>query len=134
MTIARDIISLERRVTQIEGRAVRIPLRDLPGPRVQRVQIIGGNLLTSGHQAIKYAATVTLTQAYDPDVDTVYDAGLGNAWLFVNGIKQSNRVLVRHSFEGYTQPLLAGRIMSSPGVSAVTFGGTTMAAYLLDLP
>jgi len=110
-----------------------------PAASVQRIQIIGGNAMASGIQAIQYAASVTLAQVYDPDVDTAYISGLGNGWLFIDGIRQANRVLVRHDFIGDQTPLITGRRVAVRGTVALTYTDpgppivtTDMTAYLLD--
>ncbi len=102
--------------------------------KATRVWIIGGNILSTGHEAIQYAATVTPAALYDPDVTTVYPNGLGNCWVYVGGTRLANRALCRHNFTGYSQPLLAGRIMSVSGVESLTFGADVMLAFTLDLP
>jgi len=110
-----------------------------PAASVQRIQIIGGNAMASGIEAIQYAATVTMPKVYDPDVDTAYVAGLGNGWLFANGIRQPNRVLVRHDFIGDQTPLITGRRVSVSGTVTLTFTAagppivtTPMTVYLVD--
>jgi hypothetical protein len=129
-----------RRLAGIEQRLRGLPSRWAGGgvitPR-RMVWIIGGNALATGHESIQYAASVTPGAVYDPDVDTVYPAGLGNGWLFVDGVQQLNRVLVRHDFTGYTQPLLAGRIMGVRGTVTLYYPSDPdgpMTAYTLDLP
>lgn len=129
-----------RRLAAIEQRLRGLPSRwaggGTPEPR-RMVWISGGNILATGHEAIQYAASVTPTAVYDPDVDTAYPVGLGNGWLFVNGVMQLNRVLIRHDFTGYTQPLLAGRIMGVRGTSTLYYPAEPdgpMTVYLLDLP
>ncbi len=101
---------------------------------VRQLWVIGGNTLASGHEAVQYAADFEPDAVYDPDVDTTYPPGLGNAWLFINGVQQTNRVLFRHKFTGYTQPLLAGRIMGVVGTETLTFDDTDMTVYLITLP
>jgi len=103
-----------------------------PADSVERIQIIGGNPLASGIEAVQYAASVTLAQAYDPDVDTAYVAGLGNGWLFRDGIRQPDRVLVRHDFIGDQTPLITGRRVSVSGTVTLTHSATDMTVYLID--
>jgi len=110
-----------------------------PPKSLQRIQIIGGNVMASGIEALQYAATLTLTQAYDPDADTVYIPGLGIGWLFIDGIRQANRVLVRHDFIGDQTPLITGRRVAVRGIVALTYTDpgppivvTGMTAYLID--
>jgi len=136
--LAREIDRLRAQLQRLQD---RVPVRLPPGgeARVLRIQIIGGNPLASGIEAVQYAASVTLAQAYDPDVDTAYIAGLGNGWLFINGIRQPNRVLVRHDFIGDQTPLITGRRVSARGTVTLTFTAagppivtTPMAVYLVD--
>ncbi len=99
------------------------------------LQIIGGNSLgSSGQAGIGYQASLTLSALYNPDVDVVYPTGLGNAWLWVDGQRQTTRVLVVHDASNYQTPLLAGvrRRVLNTTVLTVASGadaGSTMVAY-----
>lgn len=103
--------------------------------------VIGGNAAQIGNslEGIQYAsAPPTLTQAYDPDVDTVYPAGLGRGYLYINGEPQANRVLIRHDFAPYPPPVLVGTLLRPAGTVTLTYdpggGGAvvTMTAYRFD--
>lgn len=137
-TLAQGVARLRTEVGKLQEngqRRIIYPGSTPPAPAaVKQVWIIGGNALATGQEAIQYAATVTPAAVYDPDVDTVYPQGLGNAWLYIDGIRQTDRVLVHHDFLGYTQPLLAGRIMGVIGTEILTYSGTDMTVYLLGLP
>ena len=127
-------VEADRRRTNAENRA--LPTRHAGGGGVAspvlRIQIIGGNPMASGIESLQYAATVTVPQVYDPDVDTSYVQGLGNGWLFIDGIRQPNRVLVRHDFIGDQTPLITGRRVATRGTVTLTYSATDMTAYLLD--
>lgn len=115
-------------------RPIRVPTRG--GGSVQpkqSVQIIGGNTV-SGIDCIKYASTVTPGAVYDPDVDAVYPDGLGHAWLYVNGIIQSRRVLVRHNLVASELPMYVGQVWAVLTTTTLTYSGTDMTAYVPSWP
>jgi hypothetical protein len=100
------------------------------------VEVIGGQ--TSGDIAcVLYNATdPTLAQSYDPDVDTDYPTGLGNAWLYDYRGQRSRRVLVRHDFSGAPAPLVAGWVYKVRGTRLLTIAsgadsGQTLRVYLV---
>ena len=100
---------------------------------IKRIQIIGGNPLNSGIEAIIYAESCTPgVSGYNADIDVIYEEGLGNGWLFINGQRQPNRVLVRHDFIGDQTPLMTGRRVSTSGTTQVSGSGGTMTAYIVD--
>lgn len=110
------------------------PTRGGSVPPFRRVVIIGGNTLSGGLVGIKYALSVTPLALYDPDIDTSYPDGLGNAWDHLDGIRQANRVLVRHAFTGFTQPLTEGQPMAVVGSVILTFGLDQMVCLTVDFP
>lgn len=117
-----------------QGDTRRKLLRPALAPPISKniwAQIIGGNPLSSGIECIQYAASVTPLAVYDPDVDTAYPNGLGNAWLYIDGILQTNRILVRHSFTGDQSPILSGRIVALNGREILTYSGTDMVARVV---
>lgn len=132
-TVTRaELARVERQVATLRGQT---PVRISQAVEsILRLQIIGGNVLSGSIVGIKYAASVTPLAVYDPDVTTSYPDGLGNAWLYLNGVRQINRVLVRHNFTGYTQPLVSGRVMSTVAKTTLTYSGTDMLCYLVDFP
>lgn len=124
---------IRRLEQELAALRAQVPVRT---PRARRerdiwAQIIGGNPLASGIEAIQYAASVTPLAVYDPDVDTAYPNGLGNAWLFIDGKRQLDRVLVRHNFIGDQTPVLSGRPVQVFGSETLTFSGTDMIAYYI---
>jgi len=140
-TAANRAAPAARSFQDLQAKSLLIPSRygKSGAARGLRIQIIGGNPLASGIEAIQYAATVTMPKVYDPDVDTAYVAGLGNGWLFLNGIRQPNRVLVRHDFIGDQTPLITGRRVSVSGTVTLTHTAagppivtTPMTVYLID--
>lgn len=93
------------------------------------LEIIGGYLL-SGIDSVRYAASLTPTKVWNPEVDTAsYDAGLGRAWLFVNATRQPTRVLIRHDNSGHPRPLIAGARVRCVGTVTLTYSGTNFTAY-----
>lgn len=98
---------------------------------LKQVRILYGQTLTSGVNVIKYAASVTPAAVYDPAVDTSYPAGLGNGYLYLDGVVQDDLVLVRHDFAGDQAPLLSGRVLLVVGTETLTYSGTDMTAYRL---
>lgn len=123
---------------ELAMRPIRVPTRG--GGSVQpkqSIQIIGGNTV-SGADCIKYASTVTPAAVYDPDVTTAYPDGLGRGWLFINGVIQSRRVLVRHAFVGYERPVFASSVWGVLATTSLSYdpgtGPVSMTAYLLAWP
>ena len=108
----------------------RMPSRFAGGSAVPRLrlQIIGGNELASGIPTIQYSATVTPLAVYDPDVDTVYPTGLGNAWLWVND-EIDSRVLARNRFAGDQAAWFSGRFLDVTGTEILTYSATDMTVY-----
>ncbi len=108
----------------------------IPPQRMGRVlilQIIGGNL-QSGVQMIQYvdaASDPSLSATYDPDVDTVYPTGIGNAQLLGTGAVTPPKVLVRHDFAGFTDPLMAGDAYLVSGVRPITIASGGHAGEVL---
>lgn len=93
------------------------------------LEIIGGYLL-SGIDSVRYAASLTPTKVWNPEVDTAsYDAGLGRAWLFINATRQPTRVLIRHDNSGHPRPLIAGARVRCVGTVTLTYSGTNFTAY-----
>lgn len=95
------------------------------------VRIIGGQTI-SGVPMIQYAADpFTPPSAYDPDVDVTYVAGIGNAWLFDYLGTPLVRVLLRHNYAGFTDPLGYGEtyMVGSQPVNLTTAGGAVIQAY-----
>ncbi len=83
------------------------------------LRIIGGQL-QSDVPMIQYALTdPTLTDTYDPEVDTDYPIGLGNAELWGDG-ELIATVLVRHNFPGFPSPLMAGDDYLVNGTMTIT--------------
>lgn len=99
------------------------------------LEIIGGQTV-SGIDCIQYAASLTLTQAYDPDVDTALPAGLGRAWLWTDGVRGASRVLVRHQFIPWPRPVCQGEALRVAGTLAIPWDSGSaqgsLTAYLFD--
>jgi hypothetical protein len=112
------------------------PLR-LPPARVTRtyhLKLIGGNELDSGQDGIIYAASVTPLAVYDPEVDTTFPDGLARGWLFIDGARQAERVLIRHDFLGHTGAFIGGTHLSVTGTTTLTYDGTPMTCYTIGWP
>lgn len=126
---------LADRARRTQSQHLRTILAAAKTERLLALQIIGGYTL-SGIDCVRYAAGLTPSQAWDPEVHTSgYDAGLGRAWLFVDGVMQPTRVLVRHDWSAHPRPLISGQRIQTHGTVALTYdpggGGTvvTMTAY-----
>lgn len=134
-TVPQAVRRLQTQVREIRdrdrNRQAVAPRGGVGAAPVLRVRIIGGNPV-GGIEQIVYAASVTPPKVYDPDVDTSYVDGLGNAWLFRDGVRQADRVLVRHDWLDDATPLLSGRIVGVRGTVTLTYSGTDFTAYLLD--
>ena len=131
----RDLTRFQR---ELSMRPIRVPTRGGGATQPKRaVQIIGGQTV-SGIDCITYASTVTPGAVYDPDVDTAYPDGLGRGWLFINGVLQSRRVLVRHAFVGYERPVFASSVWGVLATTSLSYdpgtGPVSMNAYLLAWP
>jgi len=133
-----SLSALIREVAALKSKVSQRPLITKRGGGTQSsliLQVIGGHLI-SGVDTVRYAATLTPSKAWDPEVDTTgYDAGLGRAWLFVDGVMRPTRVLVRHDWSAHPRPLISGQRIQTHGTVTLTYdpggGGTvvTMAAY-----
>jgi hypothetical protein len=133
----------ERRIRAIEERIALIPSR-WARPRASAYTTIvvgGGNAALIGNSldGIQYASgPLTPTSAYDPDVDTVYQTGIGWGYLTVNGVLQPAKVLVRHKYAGYPAPLLAGNLLRPCATETLSYdpggGGALvpLTVYLWD--
>ena len=96
------------------------------------LQVIGGTLL-SGVDCIRYASSLTPTKVWDPEVDTTgYDVGLGRGWLYINGQRQSKRVLIRHDFAIRPRPIPSGAMLRGFSTVTLTYSGTNFTAYVFD--
>lgn len=96
------------------------------------LQVIGGYAI-SGVDCVRYAASLTPTKVWNPEVDTTgYDAGLGRAWLFSNGQRQTTRVLIRHDMLIHPRALISGAFMRALGTVSLTFEDTAFTAYTFD--
>jgi len=131
-----DLLQVQRQLLQLRqevyNRPLRVPTNGGTPAAIRRARIVGGNPLASGLEALQYAASVTPLAVYDPDVTTAYPTGLGNAVLYVDGVAQANKVLVRHAFTGDQSPILAGRMVSVYSTETLTYLTDTMTAYLVD--
>lgn len=98
------------------------------------LEIIGGQTV-SGIDCIKYAASLSLTQSYDPNTDTVLPDGLGRAWLWTDGVR-GGRVLVRHQFIPWPRPVCQGEALRVAGTVSIPWDSGTeqgsVSAYLFD--
>lgn len=135
-TVPQAVRRLQEDVRNIRDRSRS---REVISPRggagattLRTLRIIGGNLAALAVEGIGYAETVTPAAVYDPDVTTVYPLGLGNAWLFIDGVRQPNRVLVRHEWIGDQTPLLSGRMVAVRSTGTLSFGGTDMTVYFMS--
>lgn len=125
----REIERLHRDLARLRAQVpVRMPPSAVATP-VKVVEIIGGQDLGGGYLGIVYAPSVTPAAVYDPDVDTDYPDGLGNAWLWIDGVRQANRVLARHDGETTQYPLAAGHRARVRGTETLTYSGTDMTVY-----
>jgi hypothetical protein len=101
--------------------------------------VIGGNaaLIGSGLEGIKYASVdPTLTSAPDPNVTTVYAAGLGYGNLYTNG-RLTGKVLIRHNYPGAAYPVVQGALLRSCGTVSLPWDDGTghagaVTAYVFD--
>jgi hypothetical protein len=126
----------ERSFQAIQRRSIQVPSRfgrSGPGP-VLHVMLIGGNELDSGQDGLIYAATVTPAAVYDPEVDTTFPDGLARGWLFVDGVRQAERVLIRHDFIGHTGAFIGGTHLSVTGTTTLTYDDTPMTCYTIGWP
>jgi hypothetical protein len=123
---------LRRDVAKLMARVAQRPLSTRRGGGTSAelsLEIIGGYLL-SGIDCVRYAASLTPTKVWNPEVDTAsYDAGLGRAWLFINATRQPTRVLIRHDNSGHPRPLIAGARVRCVGTVTLTYSGTNFTAY-----
>lgn len=139
---SRDRGPIDRELQDMGERLRRMPAalpeQDATQPQTIRVVVDVGNgdIIGNDLEGIVYAPSVTPADVYDPNVDTVYPAGLGCGFLYINGELQSGKVLIRHNYAHYPVPLLTGTVLSSPGTTTLTYdpgtGPVSMTAYLVD--
>jgi hypothetical protein len=104
----------------------------------QTLSVLGGNaaLIGGGIEGIQYASTVTPAAVYDPDVTTVYPAGLGYGVLFNNGVRQAGNVLIRHDYYGNQWAVLQSALLRVAGTVSLSYdpgtGPVTMTCYTFD--
>ncbi len=125
---------LEYRLQSIERDVRGMPSRFVGSPVADSLvlQVIGGQNV-SGIDMIKFAATVTPTALWDPNVNTSgYDNGLGYGYLFINGAVQVSKVLIRHSFYAHLRPVPSGARLRVAGTEVLTYSGSPMTAYIFD--
>lgn len=134
-SIRKDIAWLSERV---QMRPISTA-RGVQGAVTYKTLIVtGGNaaLIGGGIEGIQYASTVTPTAVYDPNVDTVYPAGLGNGELYVNGVRQAGKVLIRHNFYGNQWAVLQSAMLRVAGTVTLTYdpgsGPVPMTCYTFD--
>ena len=135
---------LQRRLVDAERRLDRVPARWAQAaapPSYRTISIIGGNTaqIGGGIEGIQYIETLAaLSQAYNPNIDTVYPAGLGYGVLFVDGVRQPGNVLVRHNFVALGWAVLGSALVRPCGTVSLTYtpggGGPAiaMSAYIFD--
>jgi hypothetical protein len=129
---ARDIARLSAELARLRSQVVVRPAAPAAADNDETwIEIIGGNALASGYDCIQYADSVTPAAVYDPDVDTSYPVGLGNGYLWINGERQADRVLVRHRFSANQVPIEQGRPVQTSGTETLSYSGTDMTAYLV---
>lgn len=110
----------------------RYARRKIAGALVGVLELIDGATLASGLVGIGYAASVAPSVLYNPDVDTSYITGLGNAYIWVRGVLQPSRVLVRHDVAGSPWPLLEGmRFPVESTISVTVASGPNAGAVML---
>jgi hypothetical protein len=141
----RDRATPERQMQAMADRLRQVPAA-WPEPEAAATEyrtlcVIGGNAAIIGGsiEGITYLETLaTLTQEYDPNTDTVYPAGLGYGFLFINGVRQAGNVLIRHNFYGNQWAVLGSALLRVCGTETVTYdpgGGApiiSMTAYTFD--
>jgi hypothetical protein len=136
----RDV---ERQMARMKGRIEQRPIIAAGSPSgaavYRTIVILGGNAASIGNDLdgiVYISGPITLTQAYDPDTDTIYDDGLGRGQLYEDGVLVGN-VLVRHNLPTFPAPVIEGRTVRVVGTTTVTFEDppdpdVNMTAYLFD--
>jgi hypothetical protein len=121
-------------ITRMGGGGAASPVRTLV--------IVGGNAadIPNGMNGIVFTSTQVpnpYTQLYDPVTDTVFPSGLGNAYLYSDGVLQPNKVLVFHNFYGWKAPVLGGFRCGVAGTISLPWdsgsASGSMTAYLLGV-
>ncbi len=95
---------LEARIRQLEQTIKRIPSRwPVSSTTLYHLVIDRGNTLSDGSTlGIKYSSSpiATVPSLYDPTVTSSFIDGIGRATLYVNGVAQTNKVLVVNDGRG----------------------------------
>lgn len=119
---------LSRRIDSLELAVRQIPSRFKRGGGSSPFtvcSIIGGNTLDSLQPGILYdASVVSVPTLYDPDVDTSFIDGIGNAFLFTDNVMSANKVLIVNAGTTYgspvAYPLVEGLIVYVTGTVTLT--------------
>ncbi|MEY2855637.1 MAG: hypothetical protein RL030_2769 [Pseudomonadota bacterium] len=115
-------VRLTTRLDSLERQLNNIPSRIGSPEPDYLIVIVGGNTLSSGQNGIKHVTTQTeVPSDYDPDVDTSYADGWGNAYLYVDGVLQDKKVLVLN--DGGLSTLVESWELTSPGPSYLPLAG-----------
>jgi hypothetical protein len=120
--LREQVEMLRRRMDQQNVRRI------INQPPFRQLTIIGGNTLSSGQAGIKHVTTQTTCPAdYDPNVDTSYADGWGNAYMFINGKLADNKVLVLN--DGGLGTLVEGWEGYTSGPVCLPFGSINKICY-----
>jgi hypothetical protein len=113
---------LRRRMDQMNVRRI------INQPPFLSFVVIGGNTLTSGQAGIKHITTPTTCPAdYNPNTDTSYADGWGNAYMYINGQLSGNKVLVCN--DGSLGTLVEGWECYTSGPSVLLAGAVPKIFY-----
>lgn len=120
---------LEDEVRALRERLSMVPSVWAPiAPPTMTLVLLNGNDVGNGAKGVIYAATVTLAALPDLAADSDVVAGLGRAYLYVDG-ELAGRVWVRHDRVADALPLVAGdRRRAMPAVS-ISYGAGSISAY-----
>ena len=95
------IRSLEVEVERLRRRVEQRPIHSVPRVRDTYIVVMGGNILDTGQDGCKWVSSVAeLAAAYDPNTATSFMNGVARGRLFVDGVEQTDKVLLVN--EGYT--------------------------------
>ena len=135
MTTARerqDAFRTTRRLQDLERQARQIPSVFARSSAEQLViAILNGNDIGNGTKGVIYAATVALAALPDIAANTDVAAGLGRAYLYVDGVL-FGRVWVRHDRLVDGLPLVAGDRRRALSPVSISYGAGTITAYRWD--
>ena len=100
--MSRELDQLRAEVRALSARLDQRPLQTAGKRPYTYVQIVSGNILSSGGVGVLYEDpfVTSVPSAYDPNVTSSFVDGIGRGTLFINAVAQAGYVLVVNDNRG----------------------------------